>query len=223
MKITLTPFDPDSLAPARGWTADVVIDEVAELPPGMMLSDLLKGAPAEAAPEQGPGTAAPLDKRRKWILSELAERAYKAAKPLTPGESLKDYRGRIATAACGRRISLASVGDYKVIQAAFLHELGAAQAAARAAAQATGTARDIALWNLGKALKKHGKSEGYAEGIAARIYKRPIAALGGKEVWTVIYTINNNANAAAGKGNADNRFKSLKAKRAANKYQNQNT
>lgn len=228
MKTTLTPFDPDSLAPARGWTADVVIDEVVDMNGQVMLSDVIAGLaePEIPAKSEGPGTSAPLDNKAKWKLSELAEATYNHLRGNgeLKGERLEGFRRRIAIAACGRRISQACLGDRMLIQSAFLKIKGAVRQAAQAQAKAATTALDIALFKLREALKLTGLSESYAEGISRRIYKCPICALtSSKQVWTIIYTIKNNANAAAGKGNADNRFKSLKAKRAAGKYQNQNT
>ena len=84
---------------------------------------------------QGPGTSKPLDNHAKWKLSELAERAYTLLKSrgLLAGETLEGYRRRIAIAACGKRISQASLGDRFVIQSAFLRERERAKEAAEAA------------------------------------------------------------------------------------------
>jgi hypothetical protein len=219
MRITPTPFDPDSLAPARGWTGDVVSNENTE---GMMLSDLVKhlGEPETTTRSEGPGTSAPLDKNAKWKLSELAEATFNQLRRNgeLAGEKLEGFRRRIAIAACGRRISQACHGDRMLIQSAFLKLKGAVRQAAQAQAKAATTALDIALYKLSEAVKQTGLSESYAEGISRRIYKRPICALtSSKEVWTIIFTIKNNANAAAGKGQPSNRFKSLRAKRQTSK------
>ena len=209
MSTTLTPFDPDSIS--QGCT---------EAPAGMMLSDLLARTP-EAAPELptgavGPGTSAPLDKRAKWQLSELAEATHDLLTKSgeLAGETLAAFRQRVAIAACGKRISQACLGDRMLIQSAFLKLKGSANQAARAQVKAATTALDIARHKLGSELRAASLSESYAEGISRRIYKRPICALTSpKQVWTIIFTVKNNANARDGKGRKENRFKSLRAKR----------
>lgn len=199
----------------------------------MMLSDLLASMEpsaeekaklweaAQPTMEAGPGTSTPLDNRRKGILSVLARQTWlqlQARGVIDKLETLEAFRGRISMDACGRRIRFATVGDFKVIQSAFLREAGKQREAAKAAAKAVSTALDIAKHHLRQALLKHRYNWSYAEGISARIYKRPIASLkASKEVWNVIYTVNNNANARDGKGKAANRFKKLKASRNTKK------
>lgn len=211
------PFDPDALA--RGYAADITADEVGTLEGGMMLSDLLKQHAAEL-PEAGPGTSTPLDNRRKGILSQTARTVWlqlKARGAIDELETLEAFRGRVSIAACGRRIRCATVGDFKTIQAAFLREAGKPREAAKAAAKAVSTARDIAWAKLCEAIRRGNFTMAYAEGIAARVYKRALASLKANELWSVSYTLRNNANARDGKGKASNRFKKLKAARAAKK------
>lgn len=220
-----TPFVPDQFEQAQ----------VLPLPPapaaGVMLSEIIAQqdwhmpeaeggtAPAPHGRSEGPGTAKPLDKIQKWRLSDLAEHVYDFLKQRgeLAGETLDGFRRRVAIAACTRRISQASHGDYKLIQAEFLKLKNRPVAAARALAQAATTAESIALFKLRESLKLHGLTEAYAEGIAQRIYKRPLASLKHKEIWTVNYTVRNNGNAKTGKGSKANRFKSLRAKREAGK------
>lgn len=211
------PFDPDALM-QRGQGADICIDEVGHTPSGMMLSDLIAATkePATAAPalEQGPGTSTPLDKQRRQKLGKLARGIWQRLHKLgAVTETCDDWRHRIATTACGRRISAAVVGDFKLIQAALLHEAGQERAAQQATAKATTTAVDIARHKLAELCRLRSYPESYAEGIARRIFKRPICALTSKQVWAVFYTVNNNGNSRDGKGRASHRFKSLKAKR----------
>lgn len=203
MRLTPTPFDPDSVPTT-----------------GLMLSDVMQDLPEAPAPEQQRGTSAPLNKREKWQLSELAQAAHTrlAKMGLLDGEDLRTFRGRVSVEACGKRISAASHGDRMLIQAAFLDLMGRAQQAARAKVKAATTALDIAKHSLAKQCKERGLSAEYADGIARRIYKRPVCSLtSAKEVWTVFYTVTNNANARDGKSNAANRFKSLRAKRQPQK------
>lgn len=203
MRPTLTPFDPDSVPPA-----------------GLMLSDVMQSLPEAPEPEQERGTRAPLNQREKWQLSALAKAAHtKLTKMgLIVDEPLADFRQRVSVAACGKRISHACHGDRMLIQSAFLEVMGRAQQAARAQVKAATTALDIAKHSLAKQCQSRGLSAEYADGIARRIYKRPVCGLTtAKEVWTVFYTVTNNANARDGKGSKDNRFKSLRAKRQTQK------
>lgn len=213
------PFDPDSIG---GAAVTVHAAPVGEL----MLSQVIDqgdwhgdGNDAPAHDESGPGTAKPLDKHAKWRLSELAERAFDLLKSrgLLAGEDLKGYRGRIAVAACGKRISQACHGDRMKIQAAFLHEMDRAEEASRCAVKAKATAKDIALHKLKELSQKKHFSEAYAEGVAFRVWKRPLAQLSAKEVWAVFYTLNNNASKRDGKGSEANRWKKLKSQKNAKK------
>lgn len=213
---TFTPFDPDSVG---GAAITVHASPTCET----MLSEVIAQGdwhmPEAETTGEGPGTATPLDKNAKWRLSELAERAYEllTARGLLAGEKLKDYRGRIAVAACGKRISEACHGDRMKIQAAFLHEMGQAKEAARAVVKAAATAKDIALHKLRELCQQKRYPVNYGEGIAFSVFKRPLADLTPKEVWKVYYSINNNANKRDGKGCEDNRWKRLKAQRNAKK------
>ncbi|MES2596411.1 MAG: hypothetical protein V4662_13785 [Verrucomicrobiota bacterium] len=225
----LIPFDPDALM-QRGYPADAagdIFDDVAAPSSTVMLSDLLASmeptaeeqakqwAAIQPKIEQGPGTSTPLDKRRRQQLGQLARNVWQRLHKLgVVTETCDEWRHRIATTACGRRISAATVGDFKIIQAAFLREAGQEQAAQRAINKAATTAVEIARNALRKALAKHGKTAAYAEAIAMRTWKRPLASINAKETWGIVSTVNNNGNAAAGKGNPANRFKSLKKKRA---------
>lgn len=196
------PFDPD---------------QMGEVTPPRRTPGAAPAAPAKA---EGPGTAKPLSNREKWQLSALAEATYehlKAAGQIPAGECLEHFRHRIAEAACGRRISQASHGDRMLIQAAFLALKGNIRQAARAQVKAAGTAVEIARHKLREAANRHGLSTAYVEGIARRIYKRGVVELTAKEVWSILYTVNNAANAAAGKGRRENRYKALRAKRDASK------
>jgi len=167
----------------------------------------------EAKPTgEGPGTAKPLDNTAKWRLSDLAERAFEMlkARGLLVGEELKGYRGRIAVAACGKRISQACLGDRMLIQAAFLREMDRAEEATRAVMKAQGTAKDIALHKLKELGLKKQFPKAYAEGVAWRVFKMTLEQLSAKQVWAVFFTLNNNASKRDGKGNEANRWKKLK-------------
>lgn len=195
-----------------------------------MLSEIIAGmdelaeAAGEApAPEEQRGTASPLGKHAKWQLSNLARSTYehlRNAGQIQAGETEQTFRHRVALEACGRRISHARHGDRMKIQAAFLRLKGNIRAAAVATVKATNTARDIALHKLRELLREVGLPDDYAEGIARRVHKRSLSELTtGRQIWTVFYTVKNNANKKAGKGNENNRWKKLKASRQASKQQ----
>lgn len=211
------PFDPDQLGQ--------VTDRAAPAPSSggaVMLSDLLASLPATAEPAtaSGPGTARPLSRDEKWQLTALARRTYQQlqqAGQIPAGQTEDAFRQTEAVKACQRRISEATAGDRMLIQAHFLRLKGSVREAQRATAKAASTATDIALHHLRQALAEGDKTEAYAAGIARRIFKRELNELSHKEVWNVIYTVRNANNAAARKGSPNNRYKSLKAKRATNK------
>ncbi len=212
-----TPFDPEPPS------SKPCFDPASGTGPATMLSDILAGMPMESVeaphPDDLKGTAKPLDNDAKWKLSDLAKRTYdhlKNAGQIPAGESLETFRRRIAVEACGKRISHASHGDRKLIQAAFLALKGQVREAARAAAQAASTPLDIAKHTLWKKVHELDLTPAYAESICRRFYRCTVAELRSpKQVWTLFYTVQNNANAAAGKGSDENRFKSLRAKRPA--------
>ncbi|HEY1048188.1 MAG TPA: hypothetical protein VGE39_00480 [Prosthecobacter sp.] len=216
---TPVPFDPDQhgqvVAPKRP------AQEAETTAP--LLSEILAAMPTESAPAIHPddlkGTAKPLDKQAKWRLSELAEATYQHlqnAGQIPAGETLESFRRRIAVEACGRRISHASHGDRKLIQAAFLKLKGQVHQAARAVAQAASTPLDIAKHKLWEKVHELDLTPAYAESICRRFFRCTVAELKTpRQVWSVFYTVQNNANAAAGKGSPNNRFKSLRAKRQA--------
>lgn len=210
------PFDPDSIGGAAITVAAVPLGET-------MLSEVIAQSewhmPEAEAAGEGPGTSKPLDNTAKWRLSELAGRAFDLlkARGLLADEDLKGYRGRIAKAACGRRISQACLGDRMKIQAAFLREMDRAEEAGRCAMKAMGTAKDIALHKL-KALCQEKKfPKAYAEGVAWRVFKMTLEDLSAKQVWAVFFTLNNNASKRDGKGCEGNRWKKLKGQTNAKK------
>lgn len=208
------PFDPDALGHGQGQ----VMARPAATPSAPLLSDLLAAQPAteQAAPEDLKGTSKPLDNRAKWQLSDLAAKTYQhlsQAGQIPAGEKLEAFRQRVSLEACGRRISHATHGDRMLIQAAFLRLRGAVHQAARAVAKAATTPLDIARHKLWETVHQLNLTPAYAESICRRFYRCEVAELRSpKQVWTILYTVRNNANAAAGRGSASNRFKSRKAK-----------
>lgn len=197
------PFDPDSIVASQNAAA-----RFAPAP-----------APAPVAKVEAPrGTARPLDNVQKWRLSALAKDVYQAlrAAGVIGPETLEGFRRRIAIAGCGKRISQAAHGDFCAIQAAFLEARGAVRAAAQQRAKAASTARDIAWHKLNELLSQTKTPLSYAATLAKRFYKgASLFDLNDKQLWRLHFTIRNNTNAAAGKGRAENRFKSRRAKRGA--------
>lgn len=170
-----TPFDPDALMAAEY---------------GSQVN------PAPARPNPAPrGLSAPLNKVDKWRLSDLAARTYatlNAAGQIPAGETLAAFRHRVAIAACGRRISHATLADKTPIQSAFLRLKGDTQAAAQAIARGMSTEGDIATNALRRNLRERGLSPAYAEAIAMRVFKRAVRDLTPKEKWQVIFTVRSN-------------------------------
>lgn len=211
------PFDPDALG------GSIL---VSAAPKGVtMLSDVLKaqqgqgmGEPAAAAvPAGAKGLAKPLSNHQKWKLSELAAAVYHYLRSQGElvGEDLKTYRGRIATQACSKRISQASHGDFMLIQAAFLHERGRIEEAKRALVKAAGTGKAIAMNALRKLCADTNTPPRHAHTMAKRFYKgAALTDLTAEQVWSIFYTIRNNANAKAGVGSKANRHKNLRRKSA---------
>lgn len=207
------PFDPD----AMGGRVSVCVHPVpVDAPAGCEVVE-----PEDLTGDHGgngddrKGVSKPLTNRQKFLLSDLAKHVYAAlrGRGLLVGVRLEDWRRNIAEKACGQRISRASHGDYKAIQAAFLHERGDEAGERRAMVQAQSTPQSIALYKLREMLKQTHTPLAYAETLARRFYKTGnLADLTAKQVWTLSFTIRNNASQAAGKGSAGNRFKSRRAK-----------
>lgn len=163
----------------------------------------------------GPGTSRPLTKRQKWLLADLARHVFDALRERGQlrGVSLEDWRHHIAVKACGQRISQASHGDYKRLQAAFLHEKGDEDGERRALVQAQSTPQGIALFKLRQTLKETNTPTAYAETLARRFYKGAnLEDLTARQLWTLVFTVRNNASKTAGKGSPANRFKRRRAK-----------
>lgn len=208
------PFDPD----AMGGRVSVCVHPVpVDAPAGCEVVE-----PEDLTGDNGghgddrKGVSKPLTNRQKFLLSDLAKHVYAAlrGRGLLVGVSLEDWRRNIAVKACGQRISRASHGDYKAIQAAFLHERGDEAGERRALVQAALTPLAIAVFKLWELCEKTRTPRHAAETISRRFWKGAgIAQLTTPhQVWCVFKTVNNNASAAAGKGSAGNRFKSRRAK-----------
>ncbi|MHB1079792.1 MAG: hypothetical protein ACYC67_10330 [Prosthecobacter sp.] len=211
------PFDPDALG------GGVLVHAA---PKGeTMLSEIVEAQDwhgdgnhaAAAVPAVAKGLSKPLSNHQKWKLSELAASVYSYLRSQgeLAGENLKDYRQRIATQACSKRISQASHGDFMLIQAAFLHERGRIEEAKRALVKAAGTAHAIAMNALRKLCADTQTPPSHAHTMAKRFYKgAALTDLTADQVWSIFYTIRNNANAKAGVGSKANRHKNLRRKSA---------
>lgn len=216
----LIPFDPDALG--GGVHVHVAPEGVT------MLSEIVEaqdwhgdggedGEPVMVEAICTKGLAKPLSNHQKWKLSELAASVYHYLRSQGElvGKDLKSYRRRIATQACRKRISQASHGDFMLIQAAFLHERGRIEEAKRALVKAAGTAHAIAMNALRKLCADTQTPPSHAHTMAKRFYKgAALTDLTADQVWSIFYTIRNNANAKAGVGSKANRHKNLRRKSA---------
>lgn len=164
------------------------------------------------------GVAKPLTNHQKWKLSELAESVYVYLKQHgeLAGETLDGFRRRVAISACGQRISHAAHGDYATIQRAFIDVRQGLEARRQAVGSREATALKIALHKLWELCAKTHTPRHAAETISRRFYKGAGVdqLTTAKQVWCVFYTVQNNADAAAGRGNAANRFKNKRRKSA---------
>lgn len=217
---TFIPFDPDAHA-ASGV--------VVSAPPAgeTMLSQVIDAADWHGSgndecgmtnAECLKGVAKPLNNHQKWKLSELAESVYVYLKRRgeLAGETLDGFRRRVAIAACGQRISHASHGDYRAIQAAFIDLQQGLEVKRQQLTDREATALAIAKHKLWELCAKTHTPRQAAETIARRFYKGVgVEQLTtARQVWGVFYTVQNNASAAAGHGSAANRFKSKRRKSA---------
>jgi hypothetical protein len=163
------------------------------------------------------GISRPLDKDAKWRLVRLAKEAW-FAETGTPAQGKafdewKRFQARQATG--GLSISEACVRHYRLIQAHFLRLKGAVKAAQHAEQRAALGALEIARNALKRTLAETKQDWQAARTIAARFYKgAALKDLTAKQVWSICFTLRNNANAAAGRGHPSNRFKAKRAKRA---------
>jgi hypothetical protein len=177
MSNSITPFDPDAVMAANA-----------------------AGMITDPAPAPDRGMSAPLDNMDKWRLADLAASAYRLARQcgtLPAGETLEQFRRRVSVEACGRRISQATLGDKGRIQSAFLTIKGRASEAAAALARSASTPLAIARNALRRNLRERNLGMAYAESIAARVYKRPVADLETKEVWNIVFNVRTNHKPAA--------------------------
>lgn len=194
------PFDPDAHANA----APVPVPAPAPVPAG----DVIDRADGER------GLSRPLDNDAKWRLVRVAKEAWEAVGPEADFDTWRQAEARKATG--GLSISEACVRHYRLIQAHFLRLKGAVEAAKRAEERAAVGALEIARDALKRQLLDTKQDWQAARTIAGRFYKgTELRDLTAKQVWTVVYTLRNNANAKAGRGNAVNRFKGKRKKSGA--------
>jgi hypothetical protein len=175
-------------------------------------SPLAAAAAAVPAPvEEDKGLSRPLDNDAKWRLVRLAKEAWTAVDPEADFETWRQAEARQATG--GLSISEACVRHYRLIQAHFLRLKGAVKAAQHAEQRAALGALEIARNALKRTLAETKQDWQAARTIASRFYKgAALKDLTAKQVWSVCFTLRNNA--AAGRGRPANRFKAKRAKRA---------
>lgn len=205
----MLPFDPDAhAAQAQATSYASPLAAVA--------------APALAPAEDERGLARPIDNDAKWRLVKLAKATLKVlieageAEEGTCFDTWRQAEARKATG--GPSISEASVRHYRLIQAHFLDLQKKHAAAALARQKAAVAALELARNALRTELLKSGQGWHAAQTLASRFYKGThLRDLTAKQVWSVVFTLRNNANAAAGRGKAANRFKRKRAAAAAAK------
>jgi hypothetical protein len=187
----MLPFDPDTY-PTPLAAAEAVT------------------TPAPAVEDER-GLSRPLDNDAKWRLVRLAKDAWEAVGPEADFDTWRQAEARKATG--GLSISEACVRHYRLIQAHFLRLKGAVEAARHAEQRAALQPLEIARNALRRQLAETKQDWQAARTIASRFYKgAALRDLTAKQVWSVVFTLRNNASAAAGRGKAANRFKAKRAK-----------
>ncbi len=204
----MLPFDPD--AHAASAAAAQVTSYATPL------------AAAEEADRIDPaserGLSRPLDNEAKWQLVKVAKAALRLmieAGDLEEGTCFETWRqAETRKATGGPTISEACVRHYQLIKAHFLDLQRKHAAAAAARKKAEVAALEIARHALRTHLSQTRQGWQAAQTIASRFYKGThLRDLNAKQVWSVVFTLRNNANAAAGRGKAANRFKRKRAAR----------
>lgn len=152
-------------------------------------------------PKPIPTLSKPLSNLQKATLSQWAKKGYTRAKELDlTDEREADWRGREAIAACGRRISEATNGDYLILLTHFQNLAGDSGKAFSSAIRAESDPHRQALYKLREELRKAGLEESYAEKICMDTNRCTIAQATSKQVWNLMYTVRNRAAAASKKG-----------------------
>ncbi|WP_009964038.1 hypothetical protein [Verrucomicrobium spinosum] len=150
-------------------------------------------------PKPIPTLSKPLTNLQKATLSQWAKKGYTRAKELDlTDEKEADWRGRESIAACGRRISEATNGDYLVLLAHFQSLAGDSGKAFASTMRAQNDPKRQALHKLDSELTKAGLDRAYAEAICMSTYKCSIAQASPKQTWQLMYTIRNRRNSTHG-------------------------
>ena len=200
----MLPFDPDAhaaaTAPVTSYATPLAAAEADRIDP---------------ASERG--LSRPLDNDAKWQLVKVAKAALRLmieAGDLEEGTCFETWRqAETRKATGGPTISEACVRHYQLIRAHFLDLQREHAAAAAARKKAEVAALEIAR-NALRTLAQTRQDWQAAQTIASRFYKgTDLRDLSAKQVWSVVFTLRNNATAAAGRGNAANRFKRKRAAR----------
>jgi hypothetical protein len=141
-----------------------------------------------------PVLSKPLSKLQKATLSQWAKKGYTRAKDLDlTDESESDWRGREAIAACGRRVSEATNGDYLLLLAHFQNLSGDSGRAFSSVMRAEGDPKRQAMHKLTTELAKADLDQSYAEKICLDTYKCTLAQASAKQLWQLMYTVRNRA------------------------------
>ncbi|WP_009965358.1 hypothetical protein [Verrucomicrobium spinosum] len=150
-------------------------------------------------PKPIPTLSKPLSNLQKATLSQWAKKGYTRARDLDlTDEKEADWRGQESIAACGRRISEATNGDYLVLLAHFKNLAGDSGGAFQATMRAQSDPKRQALHKLDTELTKAGLDRAYAEKICMDTYKCTIAQATAKQIWNLMYTIRNRRNSTHG-------------------------
>jgi len=144
--------------------------------------------------------SSPLTNHQKRRLAQLAREAHRAYlnsedcpdQPLSADE----FRHHHCHLACDKPgLTLATQSDYKAIESHFLQLLGRHQAAFQAQLRHATESRRLVEFKLDAACQQWRLNLAYANKICQRQYKCDLADATEKQLWRLVYTINNRGRA----------------------------
>jgi hypothetical protein len=143
--------------------------------------------PSRPLPPQRP--AGPLSNSQKAELSQLFRRAWTADG--SPGNA-DEYRRIAVQAATGKAgLTACTQDDYLPAKARALEILGESGRALNLHIEHQTAPQRVAMFKLEEALVRHGKNEAYAEAIARNRFKCSLTECSAKQLWWLVFTINN--------------------------------
>lgn len=161
--------------------------------------------PSAADRSAGSWSHGPLTRHQKANLSILARRAYEERRAANPGMDADTWRRDQSIAACGKRITEATQGDYLRLRAHFEDLCGEPDRAMRTMWEEDNQATKVAFRRLCIECKQRGLDLNYPGVICKKQFHCSLKEATAKQLWCLIFTIRNRRNA----GGAPKRRKSF--------------